>query len=160
MIRRRETRLLPYAADLLYAVTADVERYPEFLPWCRRLRVLSRMAAGDGETLLAEMTVGFGAFVGSYVSRVGLDARARTIAVTQESGPFRHLENRWTFAPAAQGTLVDFAIAFEIRNPLVHAAVAGAFDLALREMAHAFERRAEALTERADGFAYTGLPRA
>jgi coenzyme Q-binding protein COQ10 len=147
MIRRSESRVLPYPADLLYRVTADVEAYPEFLPWCRDLRVLERTGSPEGEVLLAEMTVGVGTLTGRYISRVALNPIARTIDVTQAHGPFRHLDNRWRFAEVAAGTQVDFSIAFEIANPLMQLAVAGAFETALARLSAAFARRAETIAK-------------
>jgi coenzyme Q-binding protein COQ10 len=146
--RHSETRILRYPADVLYGVTADVERYPEFLPWCTALRVLSREKAGAGEVLQAEMQVGFGAFTGRYVSRVVLNPSARTIDVTQERGPFRHLENRWRFTTAGEGTKVEFLVAFAFRNPIVNAAASGVFEHAVRKMSAAFEERARAISPR------------
>lgn len=143
MPRHSETRILPYPADVLYAVAADVERYPEFLPWCSALTVLAREKNARGEAMDAEMRVGFGAFSGSYVSRVVLDPAARTIEVTQARGPFRHLENRWRFTPTGEGTKVDFLVAFEFRNPLMNIAAAGVFEHAIRKMSAAFEARAK-----------------
>lgn len=145
MLSRRESRILPYTAEHLYAVTADVERYPDFLPWCRALRVLAREPAGETEILTAEMTVGFGAIVGAYVSRVTLSPTARTIVVTQARGPFRRLDSRWAFTPVAAGTRVDFSIALEMRNPFFQGALATAFETVLRQQAAAFAKRAEAL---------------
>lgn len=147
MITRTESRVLPYPAELLYRVTADVERYPEFLPWCRRLRVLQRTETETGAELLAEMTVGFSALCDSYVSQVILNDDACTISVTQTRGPFRRLMNRWAFAETEGGARVDFFIAFEIRNPFLQMAVAGAFDSAVRKMSAAFAARAAELAK-------------
>ena len=145
MIRRTESRILPYGVDLLYRVTADVERYPEFLPWCQGLHVLSRVRDGETDVLTAEMTVGFGAFSGRYVSTVVLNDKAHTIFVTQAKGPFRRLDNRWAFSPVPSGTRVDFSIAFEMRNPLMQIAIATAFEPAMRQMVGAFTARASTL---------------
>ncbi len=141
-----ETRILPYPADLMYAVVADVEKYPEFLPGCHALKVLSRTPTVEGELLLAEMRVGFRTFTGSYISRVGLNPAERRIDVVQDRGPFRRLENRWRFAPAGAGTRVDFFIAFEFRNLLLNAAASAAFEPAVHKLSAAFEARAKALT--------------
>jgi coenzyme Q-binding protein COQ10 len=146
MPRHGETRILPYPADLMYAVVADVERYPEFLPGCHSLDILSRIRTPEGEALLAEMRVGFKTFSGSYVSRVVLNPAERRIDVVQERGPFRRLENRWRFAPAGKGTKVDFFIAFDFRNLLLNAAAAAAFEPAVHKLSAAFEARAKAMT--------------
>ncbi len=82
MVSHSESRILPYSADHMYAIVADVEKYPEFLPWCVGVRVTSRQRVKDCDALRAEMLVGFGAFRERYTSRVVLDAAARTIDVT------------------------------------------------------------------------------
>ncbi|MGB8601791.1 MAG: type II toxin-antitoxin system RatA family toxin [Rhizomicrobium sp.] len=145
MAVHRETRLVPYAADLLYAVVADVERYPDFLPGCQGLKLLSRETVGEEEILRAEMTAGSGPLRLSYISRVVLSPVARRIAVTQLSGPFRQLDTLWHFTPQAGGTVVDFSITFEFRNPLFEAAMGAVFAQSVRKISHAFEMRAASL---------------
>src|SRR6202000_2276916 len=94
-----KSRIVPYTADLMYRVVADVEQYPKFLPWVAALRVLSRQPDGDREIVTAEMAVGYGALREKYTSRVVLDPAAHTIAVAQTNGPFKVLENHWRFVP-------------------------------------------------------------
>src|SRR5437899_4977217 len=89
VISHRETRQVPYPAELMYAVVSDVEKYPQFLPWVLALRVLSRRENG----LTAEMAVGYGALRERYTSDVKLDPIIRRIDVTQIKGPFKTLEN-------------------------------------------------------------------
>jgi coenzyme Q-binding protein COQ10 len=132
----------------MYAVVVDVERYPEFLPWCLALRVLSRESVKDRDVLRAEMLVGFGAFRERYTSRVVLDAAARTVDVTQTDGPFRQLESHWRFTPQDEGCRVDFSIAFEFRNRLLNVVAGTAFEQALLKMTDAFAARARALSNR------------
>jgi len=91
VIEHSETRIVPYAADVMYAVVADVERYPEFLPWVVALRVKSRTKEDAREILLAEMAVGYRALRERYTSRVSLDPAARTVDVVAIEGPFRRL---------------------------------------------------------------------
>jgi coenzyme Q-binding protein COQ10 len=143
-----ETRILLYTADLMYAVVADVEKYPEFLPWCHSLRVLQRERTADGETLLARIEAGFGAMRDSFVSRVTLAPKTRGIDVVQARGPFRRLENRWRFAPAGEGAKVAFSIVFEFRNPLLNALASGALEHEVRRISDAFEARAKQLSAR------------
>lgn len=143
MIEHRERRVVPYSADLMYRVVADVERYPEFLPWVVALRVLSR---GENR-LTAEMAVGYGAFRERYTSDIRLDPDARRIDVAQTRGPFRALENHWQFTPEGAGCAVDFAIRFEFRSRLLHAVASAKFEKALLKMTDAFAARARALTE-------------
>jgi coenzyme Q-binding protein COQ10 len=143
MIERRQTRIVPYTADLMYRVVADVERYPEFLPWVVALRVLSR----DGDTLLAEMVVRYGALRERYTSAVILNPAARRIDVTQTRGPFRTLENHWRFTPKGASCEIGFSIAFEFRSRLLAKAASGAFEKVMLKMADAFVARAEALSQ-------------
>lgn len=149
MTRRSETRIVPYRADVMYGVVADVERYPEFLPWVMGLRVRSRERIKDRVVLSAEMSVGFGALTERYTSRVVLDPVQRTIDVTQAEGPFRALENHWRFTPENERCRVDFSIAFEFRSRLLNAVASGAFERVMMKMTDAFEARARVLSNQA-----------
>jgi coenzyme Q-binding protein COQ10 len=142
-----ETRIVPYTADLMFQVVADVEQYPKFLPWCVALRVLSRERVKDRDVLSAEMAVGYGALREKYTSRVILDPVARTIDVAQTSGPFKQLENHWRFTPLADGCRVDFSLAYEFRNRVLNAVAGAAFGRVYVKMADAFEARAKTLYE-------------
>jgi coenzyme Q-binding protein COQ10 len=130
----------------MYAVVADVEKYPEFLPWCIGLRVHSRELVKSREVQRAEMLIGFGALRERYISRVVLDPAARTIDVTQTDGPFRQLETHWRFTSEGQGCRVDFSIVFEFRSRLLGAVAGNAFTHVLLKMTDAFEARARALS--------------
>lgn len=141
-----ETRIVPFPAVLLYDVVADVERYPEFLPGCRALRILTRTTTDEGDVLQAEMTAGAGPWKERYISRVLLQPDICRITVTQSAGPFRHLDNRWSFRDTPQGAEVSFFIAFAFRNPLFAAAMNGVFSQSVQQMSRAFEARAAALS--------------
>ena len=147
MTAHSETRTVPYTADLMFEVVADVQRYPEFLPWCVALRVLSREQVKNREVLTAEMAVGYGALREKYTSRVILDRNAKTIDVAQTSGPFKQLENHWRFTSVAEGCRVDFALAFEFRNRVLNAVAGAAFGKVYVKMADAFEARAKELSD-------------
>ena len=142
MISHQETRLVPYPAELMYAVVSDVERYPQFLPWVLALRILSRRDNG----LTAEMAVGYGALRERYTSDVRLDPDARTIDVVEIKGPFKTLENHWRFTPKAEGCEIDFSVRFEFANRLLHSVAGHAFEKVLLKMTDAFEARAAALS--------------
>ncbi len=123
----------------MYRVVADVEQYPQFLPWVVALRVLSREEGG----MTAEMAVGYGPFRERYTSKVGLDSAARTIDVVEIKGPFRTLENHWRFTPVSGTSCqIDFSIKFEFRNPLLDTAAGAAFEKVLLQMTDAFVARA------------------
>ena len=141
MTSHKESCVVPYPADLMYRVVADIARYPEFLPWVTALRVLSQ----DEGALTAEMLVGFGPFREKYTSRVTLDPTARTIAAVAVKGPFRQLENHWHFTPDGENCRIDFSITFEFRNPLLQAAASKAFEKVLLKMTDAFVARAAQL---------------
>jgi coenzyme Q-binding protein COQ10 len=154
MISHRETRTVVYPAALMYAVVADVEKYPEFLPWVVSLRVLSRREHG----LTAEMAVGFGALRERYASDVALDPVRHSIDVVQiqdqkKGGLFKILENHWRFTPrknerGEDGCEVEFSIAFEFRNRLLHGVAGHAFEKVMLKLADAFEARAAALSRK------------
>jgi len=142
VISHHETRLVPYSAELMYAVVSDVEKYPQFLPWIVALRVLSRREDG----LTAEMAVGYGGLRERYTSDVRLDPEARTIDVVEIKGPFKTLENHWRFTPKETGCEVEFSIQFEFKSRLLHGVAGHAFEKVLLKMADAFETRAAALS--------------
>ena len=142
MIAHRETRMVPYPAELMYAVVSDVEKYPEFLPWVLALRVLSRRDNG----LTAEMAVGYGALRERYTSDVKLDPRVHRIDVAQIKGPFKTLENHWQFTPRQEGCEVTFSIQFEFQSRLLHTVAGAKFEKVMLKMADAFEARAAALS--------------
>jgi coenzyme Q-binding protein COQ10 len=144
MISHRETRLVPYPADLMYAVVSDVEKYPQFLPWVVALRVLSR-----GENRVrAEMAVGYGALRERYTSDISLDPVQRRVDVRQAAGPFKTLENHWRFTPvSSDGCEIEFAIKFEFKSRLLHSVAGAKFEKAMLRMVEAFEARAKQIQE-------------
>ncbi len=147
MTTHSETRIVPYTADLMFQVVADIEQYPKFLPWVVALRVLSRELVKNRDVVTAEMAVGYGALRETYTSRVILDGAARSIDVAQTSGPFRVLENHWHFTPQVTGCRVDFSIAYEFKSRLLNAVAGAAFGKVYAKMADAFEARAKTLSD-------------
>ena len=133
-----EIRRVPYRAEQMFDLVADVGRYPQFLPWCVAARVRSRTET----QLLADLTIGFGPFRESFASRVALD-RPGHIRVTYENGPFRYLNNEWRFLPDAEGCQVDFFVDFEFRSRILQRAIGVVFNEAVRRMVNAFLKRAE-----------------
>jgi coenzyme Q-binding protein COQ10 len=132
-----EHKLVPYRPDQLFDLVADVDRYPDFLPWCVGARVRSR----NDHELVADLTIGFGPFRESFTSRVALD-RPRQVRVSYENGPFRYLNNQWGFTPHPHGCRVDFFVDFEFRSRLLQRAIGVVFNEAVRRMVNAFLRRA------------------
>jgi coenzyme Q-binding protein COQ10 len=139
----RETRAFPYTPAQVFDLVADVERYPEFLPWCVGCRIKTRESPG---CFTADLAVGFKMVRERFTSRVTIE-RPNTITVAYLDGPFRHLTNTWTFRPAAggTGTEVDFFLDFEFRSRLLQTLIGALFEEAVRRMVGAFEARAHRL---------------
>ncbi len=139
-------RHVRHDADAMFALVADVEKYPQFLPLCEALSVRSRKER-DGQTVLvADMTVGYKAIRETFTSQVHLKPESRLIEVAYLDGPFRYLNNVWRFEPAADGgTDVHFSIDYEFRSRLLGAVMGTMFDRAFRTFAEAFEKRADAV---------------
>jgi coenzyme Q-binding protein COQ10 len=140
-----ESRILPYSPEQMFAVVADVERYPEFVPGCAGLKVRARERDGRVEHLLADMIVAFGGLRERYTSRVCLDLRAATVTADLVEGPFKSLDTRWHFTQRPQGCEVHFSITFEFKNRLLSAMANIAFDKMARRMIDAFTARVDAL---------------
>jgi len=132
-----EKRFLPYPADRVYDLVADVEDYPNFLPWCIGLRVSSR---SDNE-IRADMVVGFKMLREKFTSKVTLTPKDR-IDVEYLDGPFKYLQNRWLFVEKDGGCEIDFFIDFEFRSRLLRKIMEPLFHEAVRRMVRAFELRA------------------
>ncbi len=140
----RVTRRVRHTAQQMYDLVADVERYPEFLPLCESLRVIRRQDMPEGgHVLIAEMGVGYKAIRERFTTRVSLDPGGRKIVAEYIDGPFRHLENRWTFKEAEGGTCdVDFFITYEFKSRTLGLLMGTMFDRAFRKFTDAFEGRA------------------
>ena len=134
-----EQRRLPYRQEQLFDLVADIERYPEFLPWCVACRVTRR----EGPVIWGDLMVGFKVFRETFTSKVTL-GRPDRIHVEYIDGPFRYLNNHWRFLPEADGeaTVIDFHIDFEFRSRLLQRVATTVFNEAVRRMVGAFETRA------------------
>jgi coenzyme Q-binding protein COQ10 len=141
----QETRILPYTAEQMYAVVADIERYPEFLPWCAKVVIRKRETAGRVELVTAEMAIAFHALHERYVSLVRLDRGALTIEARHVEGPFQRLDTRWRFVPLATGSEIHFLIDFAFKSMLLSAVAGVAFGFVAARMAEAFVQRAHRL---------------
>jgi coenzyme Q-binding protein COQ10 len=141
----RTTRRVQHAAAQMFDLVADVERYPEFVPLCKSLRVRKRTPGEEGtETLVADMTVAYKVMRETFTSRVTLDRPNLKIRVEYLDGPFSHLDNRWTFKPASDSSCdVDFFISYEFRSRVLGVLMGAMFEAAFRRFAGAFERRAD-----------------
>jgi len=144
-----ETRRLPYSAEQMYDLVADVGRYHEFLPWVVGVRIRS-----DSETeMVADLLVGFKALREKFTSRV-IKSRPRNIEVIYLDGPMKDLDNCWEFRPGEGGGCeVEFSVSFTFRNRMFEALAGQYFDRAFRKMVAAFEARADELYGRSSSSA-------
>jgi coenzyme Q-binding protein COQ10 len=138
MPQHAEKRFLPYTAEQVFDLVADIERYPEFLPWCVGARILRR----DGDVLKADVIVGFKMLRETFTSRDTLN-RVSDIQVEYQKGPFKHLENNWKFVSVEGGCEIEFFIDFEFRSRLLRNIMGPLFGEAVRRMVGAFETRAK-----------------
>jgi coenzyme Q-binding protein COQ10 len=128
----------------MYALVADVEKYPEFVPLCESLNVRSRREKAGRQMLIADMSVGYKAIRETFTSRVLLNPEQLTIDVSYLDGPFRHLENRWRFVDTGENTSnVHFYIDYEFRSRMLGMLMGSMFDTAFRRFTSAFETRAD-----------------
>lgn len=130
-----------YTPQQLFDLVADVEKYSEFLPWCRAARILERRE----NSFTAELIISFAHFTESYVSLVSLHPH-HAIEVTLVRGPFEHLANHWKFIPVEQGgTIIDFSLDFKFRSALLEKLIGSLFARATAKMVSAFKTRADQL---------------
>jgi coenzyme Q-binding protein COQ10 len=136
-----EKRVLPYTCEQLFDLVADVERYPEFLPWCLAVRIRERRP----DLIVAELLIGFKMVRERFTSRVVLK-RPSCIDVTYAEGPFRYLNNHWIFTHLPEGRCeIDFFVDFEFRSAILQKLIGLLFNEAVRRMVAAFETRANQL---------------
>lgn len=145
----RNRRRVPFSADDMFALVKDVEAYPKFVPLCESLRVRRRTRPQEGvEVIVAEMQVGFKAICERFASRVTCNAEKREILVEYIDGPFKKLENRWSFHDEPAGpdgeprSVVDFYINYEFRSRALGLLMGAMFDSAFHKYADAFVKRA------------------
>jgi len=138
------TRRVHHAASEMFDLVADVEHYPEFVPLCESLRVRKRIKENDKEIIVADMTVAYKLVRETFTSRVTLDRSKLEILVEYLEGPFRRLNNTWSFRSVEKSVCdVKFFIAYEFRSRMLGMLMGAMFDAAFRRFAVAFERRAD-----------------
>ena len=140
-------RRVNHSAPQMFDLVADVERYPEFVPLCRSLKVRQRTQGPDGtEIVVADMTVSFKLVRETFTSRVTLDRPNLKIVVEYLRGPFSSMENRWTFEPRSDNACeVGFYIAYEFKSRMLAMLMGSMFDAAFARFSIAFEKRADAI---------------
>lgn len=138
------TRHVGHTPGQMFALVADVEKYPEFLPMCTGLAVRSRKERDGITVLVADMSVGYKSIHETFTSQVVLKPAESLIDVKYIDGPFKYLSNRWKFEPAAQGGAeIHFFIDYEFKSRILGALMGAMFERAFRMFAEAFEKRAD-----------------
>ena len=143
MTTHSESRVMPYSADQMYNLIANIEDYPNFLPWCAAVRKRTTTTDGDCETVDADMIVSFKVFREKFGSRVVLNPSEKKIDVSYLDGPFKYLVNNWTFTPVSDTSCkVDFFVDFEFKSRTLQALIGVVFHQAMQQVVRAFEKRA------------------
>jgi len=130
--------------DLINMVL-DIEKYPEFVPWCLDSKVYEKKDKGDTVEIIADLTIGKSFFKETYKSFVIYSKSADTIYVTSMEGPLKHLENKWFFKDLGEASQVEFQVDFELKNKMLNLFMNKSFDLGLIKIADAFQKRANDL---------------
>lgn len=150
MPSHHEKRVLPHSPDQLFALVADIESYPEFLPWCLAARNNRREKAGNSEIVWSDLVIGFKFVRERFTSKVTLTPgdgeTSPRIDVEYVDGPLRYLRNHWVFEPAQGGACeIDFFVDFEFRSKMLQKLIGALFHEAVTRMVRAFEKRATEL---------------
>ncbi|SFD75236.1 coenzyme Q-binding protein COQ10 [Sulfitobacter brevis] len=140
-----ETRELPYSAQQMYDLVADVARYPEFLPWTAAARIRTDEDRGDHRVMEADLVISFKVFRERFTSRVVLWPEAMKIDTEYLDGPFKHMRSNWAFEDTQNGCKVHFFVDFEFRNMILQKIIGVVFNEAMQRVVRAFETRAAAL---------------
>ncbi len=140
-----ETRPLPYTAQQMYDLVADVAKYPEFLPWCAAARIRSTRDTGEARVMEADLVISFKVFRERFGSRVTLYDAQKRIDTEYLDGPFKYMRSDWQFEDTDQGCNVSFHVDFEFKNAILQGIIGVVFNEAMQRIVRAFERRAEEL---------------
>ena len=138
-------KLIECEKNQLIDLVLDIEKYPEFVPFCLDAHVYERNNEGDLTKIIADLTIGKGPFKDTYKSDVMFNKKNSTIKVTNIGGPLNHLENNWHFIENENGTEISFDIDFEIENKFLNIVMTKSFQFGLDKIADAFQKRAEKL---------------
>ena len=138
-------RLIECNKDQLIELVLDIEKYPEFVPFCLDAHVYERNTDGELVLIIADLTIGKGPFKDTYKSDVKFNKKDNTIKVTNIGGPLNHLENTWKFMDHKEGAEISFDIDFEIENKFLNILMTKSFQFGLDKIADAFQKRAKEL---------------
>ena len=142
------TKEIPCSKENLIDMVLDIEKYPEFVPWCLSSKIYSKNKKGDKIEIAADLTIGKSFFNETYKSFVIYDKSLDLIHVTNIKGPLKHLENRWIFKQKGKNSEVNFHVDFELKNKILNSLMIKSFNIGLKKIADAFEKRAIDLFKR------------
>ena len=142
------TKEITCSKENLIEMVLDIEKYPEFVPWCLNGKIHSKNVKGDKIEITADLTIGKSFFNETYKSFVIYDKDTNSIHVTNIDGPLKHLENKWFFRDIGSNSEVNFQVDFELKNKILNLLMIKSFDIGLEKIADAFEKRAIDLFKR------------
>ena len=133
---------IPCSKENLIKMVMDIEKYPEFIPWCLNGKIHTINDKGNKIEIIADLTIGKNFFNETYKSFVIYEKSSDTISVSNIDGPLKHLENKWFFKEKGNNSEVDFYIDFELKNKILNLLMTKFFDIGLKKIADSFEKRA------------------
>ena len=133
---------IPCTKERLIEMVLDIDKYPEFVPWCIDSKIYTNIDKGKTVEITADLTIGKSFFNETYKSFVIYDKSSDSIHVTNMEGPLKHLENKWFFKQNGENSEVDFHVDFELKNKILNMFMSKTFDIGLKKIANAFEKRA------------------
>ena len=139
---------IPCSKKDLIEMVLDIKKYPEFVPWCLDGKIHNKIDKGDTIEIKADLTIGKSFFRDTYKSFVIYNKLVDSIHVTNIDGPLKHLENKWLFKQDGDSSEVEFHVDFELKNKILNVLMIKSFDLGLKKIADAFEKRAIQLFEK------------
>ena len=139
---------IPCSKKNLIEMVLDIEKYPEFVPWCLDSKIHDKTDKGDTIEIKADLTIGKSFFRDTYKSFVIYNKSEDSIHVTNIDGPLKHLENEWFFKQEGEASEIEFNVDFELKNKILNVLMIKSFDLGLKKIADAFEKRAIQLFEK------------
>ena len=138
-------RLIECKKEQLIDLVLDIEKYPQFVPFCLDSKIYERKEKGDLLLIIADLTIGKGPFKDTYKSDVKFNKKEDSIYVTNIDGPLKHLENKWNFKENNNFTEVSFDVDFELKNHFLNIVMTKSFQFGLDKIADSFQKRAEEL---------------
>ena len=135
-------KLIPCSKKKLIEMVLDIENYPLFVPWCLNGKIYSKNNEGNKIKIIADLTIGKSFFNETYKSFVVYDKSLDSINVTNHNGPLKYLKNKWLFTQKGNNSEIDFYIDFELKNKILNLLMIKSFDIGLKKIADAFEKRA------------------